>query len=122
MAQLNPSKADHLIGKRIQMRRKEVGLTADQLSENIGISQQQLLRYERGDNKINISHLMLIAQALDTPLNWFFLDCCSKATLTNDELKARYDYHWQQFDHQQRQAVVNFLDLMSASYQKQSGK
>ena len=119
MAQLNPSKADAMIGKRIQMRRKEVGFTADQLSEKIGISQQQLLRYERGDNKINISHLMLIAQALETPLNWFFLDCCSKATLTNDELKARYDFHWEQFDQLQRQAVVNFLDLLSVSYQKQ---
>ncbi len=122
MAQLNPTKADHMIGKRIQMRRKEIGLTSDQLSEKIGISQQQLLRYERGDNKINVSHLMLIAQATETPLNWFFLDCCSKASLTSDELKARYDFHWQQFDPQQRQAVVNFLDLLSASYQKQQEK
>lgn len=113
MAQLNPTQADSLIGKRIQLRRKELRLSADQLSEKIGISQQQLLRYERGDNKINISHLMLIAQALDTPLNWFFLDCCAKATLTSDELKARYDFHWQQFDDQQRRAVINFLDLLS---------
>lgn len=116
MAQLNPSYIDRLIGKRIQMRRKELKLTADQLSEKIGISQQQLLRYERGDNKVNITHLMLIANALATPINWFFLECCNKTTLTNDELKARYDFHWQQFDHQQRQAVVQFLDLLSASY------
>lgn len=112
MAQLTPTQADSLIGKRIQLRRKESGLTADQLSERIGISQQQLLRYERGDNKINISHLMLIADTLDTPLNWFFLDCCKKADLSNDELKARYDFHWERFDHEQRRAIVQFLDLM----------
>ncbi|WP_159991782.1 helix-turn-helix domain-containing protein [Pelistega ratti] len=122
MAQLTPSIADTLIGKRMQLRRKERGLTADQLSEKIGISQQQLLRYERGDNKININHLMRVAEALETPLNWFFLDCCSKATLTNEELKARYDFHWQQFDAQQRQAVVNFLDFLSIGYRQKEEK
>lgn len=121
MAQLPPAQADEIIGKRIQMRRKEMGLTAEQLSEKIGISNQQLLRYERGDNKININinHLMLIARALDTPLNWFFLDCCIKTKdSSHDELKARYDYHWQQLNAAQRAAIVHFLDLMNSNAKK----
>ncbi|PQQ24495.1 helix-turn-helix domain-containing protein [Photorhabdus hindustanensis] len=69
-------KQDHLlVGKRIQKRRKELGMTAAKLAEKIGISQQQLSRYERGINRINLSHLVRIASILETPINWFFLDC-----------------------------------------------
>ncbi|MGV7959909.1 helix-turn-helix domain-containing protein [Photorhabdus tasmaniensis] len=77
-------KQDHLlVGKRIQKRRKELGMTAVKLSEQIGISQQQLSRYERGINRINLSHLVQIASILDTPINWFFLDCSYPATNNN---------------------------------------
>ncbi|MGS0627049.1 MULTISPECIES: helix-turn-helix domain-containing protein [Photorhabdus] len=75
---------DHLlVGKRIQKRRKELGMTAVKLAGQIGISQQQLSRYERGINRIDLSHLVQIASILDTPINWFFLDCCSPATKIN---------------------------------------
>ncbi|KOY63563.1 MULTISPECIES: helix-turn-helix domain-containing protein [Photorhabdus] len=77
-------KQDHLlVGKRIQKRRKELGMTAVKLAGQIGISQQQLSRYERGINRINLSHLVQIASILDTPINWFFLDCCSPVTKIN---------------------------------------
>ena len=114
MAQLSPSHIDQTVGKRMQKRRKELGLTADKLSEQIGISHQQLLRYERGDNKINLAHLLLVAQALDTPLTWFFMECgvCPSADETG--LKARYDWHWSRFDKTQKQAVIHFLDVMAA--------
>lgn len=72
MSKLSVTEVDRLIGKRIQQRRKELGLTASILSEQIGIAQQQLSRYERGDNKINVSHLVEIAVALDTEIGWFF--------------------------------------------------
>lgn len=123
MAKLQVSHADQYIGKRIQMRRKETGFTAEQLSEQIGISSQQLLRYERGDNKINIQHLILIAQALQTPLNWFLLGLCAcqqspQMQQDNQDLKARYDYHWQQFSAEQRQAIIQFLDLLHSGEKK----
>ncbi|MDY4280589.1 MAG: helix-turn-helix transcriptional regulator, partial [[Pasteurella] mairii] len=70
MSKLSVTDVDRFIGKRIQQRRKELGLTASALSEQIGIAQQQLSRYERGDNKINVSHLVEIATALDTSIGW----------------------------------------------------
>ncbi|CAM3962469.1 helix-turn-helix transcriptional regulator [Klebsiella quasivariicola] len=57
MVKLMADSADKLVGQRIQTRRKEAGLTAADLAETIDISQQQLSRYERGTNKINIAHL-----------------------------------------------------------------
>ncbi|MDD6909914.1 helix-turn-helix domain-containing protein, partial [Actinobacillus minor] len=47
MSKLSVTDVDRFIGKRIQQRRKELGLTASALSEQIGIAQQQLSRYER---------------------------------------------------------------------------
>ncbi len=44
MAQLNATCHDKSVGGRIQMRRKELGLTAEALAEKIGITQQQLSR------------------------------------------------------------------------------
>ena len=57
MSKLSVTETDRLIGKRIQQKRKELGLSASVLSEQIGIAQQQLSRYERGENKINVAHL-----------------------------------------------------------------
>jgi transcriptional regulator with XRE-family HTH domain len=71
MAKLTSDTADKKVGQRIQMRRKELGMTAQQLSEQVDISQQQLSRYERGTNKINVSHLVNIAAGLNTPISWF---------------------------------------------------
>ncbi|SFU91345.1 helix-turn-helix domain-containing protein [Xenorhabdus koppenhoeferi] len=70
--------ANLLVGERIQTKRKELGITATALAKQIGISQQQLSRYERGTNRINIVHLVDIAEILDTPISWFF-DFCSKS-------------------------------------------
>ncbi|OTA17461.1 Repressor of flagellae, MrxJ [Xenorhabdus vietnamensis] len=68
-------KVNLLVGQRIQTKRKELGITATALAKQIGISQQQLSRYERGTNRINLAHLVVIAKILDTPIDWFFEDC-----------------------------------------------
>ena len=73
MAQLPSDSADKQVGQRIQMRRKELGMTAQHLAELVDISHQQLSRYERGTNKINVAHLVNIAVKLNTPISWFSL-------------------------------------------------
>lgn len=120
MARFVAAEIDVAIGKRIQQRRKEVGLSAEVLAEQIGVSQQQFSRYERGATKINIGHLVNIAVILDTPIGWFFAD--SKAdnltfpqqnlyvSVKDDELKSRLDYHWRQLNNEQKRHLINFLD------------
>lgn len=61
MAKFTSTEVDKLIGKKIQQKRKELGYTAEKLSEYVDISQPQLSRYERGTNKINVAHLVAIA-------------------------------------------------------------
>ncbi len=117
------AEVDLAIGKRIQQRRKEVGFTAENLAEQIGVSQQQFSRYERGATKINVAHLVNIAVILDTPISWFFVD--SKAEnltfsdkeqyvpVRNDTLKLRLDYHWSKLSNEQKRRLISFLDTMN---------
>lgn len=116
------AEVDLAIGKRIQQRRKEVGLTAENLAEQIGVSQQQFSRYERGATKINVSHLVNIAVILDTPISWFFADSRAEnltfsheqsyVPIRNDALKQRLDYHWVNLSSDQKRNLINFLDAM----------
>ena len=109
---------DLAIGGRIQMRRKECGLSAEALAEKIGVSQQQLSRYERGENKISLAVLTQVADILQMLLHWFLLDVCPEAGHDSDALKARYDFHWSTFSDEQKQAIIRFLDTFNSGRKK----
>lgn len=123
MARFVAAEIDAAIGKRIQQRRKETGLSAEELAEKIGVSQQQFSRYERGATKINIAHLVNIAVILDTPISWFFADSQAEnltfsqekiyVTVKDDELKSRLDYHWSRLNSEQKRHLINFLDSIT---------
>ncbi|EPJ9673710.1 TPA: helix-turn-helix transcriptional regulator [Citrobacter freundii] len=121
MAKLTSDTADKKVGQRIQMRRKELGMTAQQLSEQVDISQQQLSRYERGTNKINVSHLVNIAAGLNTPISWFFIDCQPEfervveehqeyIPIQDADLKRRLEQIWPRLTREQRRVLILFLD------------
>ena len=120
MVKLVADSADKLVGQRIQSRRKEAGLTAAELAEIIDISQQQLSRYERGTNKINVAHLVKIAVSLKTPISWFFIDCMEDLNVSNiphdylsgldKELKQRLDQVWNKMDYGKGKSLLLFLD------------
>ncbi|OOF52645.1 helix-turn-helix domain-containing protein [Rodentibacter trehalosifermentans] len=105
MAKFVPSKIDQLVGQRIQRKRKELGLTAEKLSEYVDISQPQLSRYERGTNKINLTHLVAIATFLKTPMSYFFADCMDNLEWSQDEL----DRTWLELSQSQKSIVVQLV-------------
>ena len=63
---------DVLVGKRVRMRRLELSLSQSELAEKIGVTFQQVQKYERGTNRISCSRLTQIAAALDVKLAYFF--------------------------------------------------
>ncbi|MDE9487227.1 helix-turn-helix domain-containing protein [Xenorhabdus bovienii] len=111
-----------LVGRRIVMRRKEMKITTKTLAKRIGISQQQLSRYERGTNRININHLIAIGAELNTPISWFFIDCYSNeekedtdiissySPIEGNELKKRLDQIWPHLSYGQHRTLILFLD------------
>ena len=54
------------------MRRKMLGLSQEKLGEQLGITFQQIQKYEKGTNRVGASRLQAMAQALDVPISFFF--------------------------------------------------
>ena len=69
---LSAGEVDRLVGDRIRRRRILMGLTQDQLGEALGISYQQVQKYETGANRVSAGRLYLIASRLEVSPGWFF--------------------------------------------------
>jgi transcriptional regulator with XRE-family HTH domain len=63
---------DAHVGARIRARRRLLGMTQEQLADALGITFQQVQKYERGTNRVSASKLFETARALSTPMVYFF--------------------------------------------------
>jgi transcriptional regulator with XRE-family HTH domain len=61
-----PDPIDVAVGHRIRVRRKWLGISQSTLADHLGVSFQQVQKYERGANRVSASMLVRIAQKLDT--------------------------------------------------------
>jgi transcriptional regulator with XRE-family HTH domain len=61
-----PDPIDIAVGHRIRVRRKWLGISQSALADHLGVSFQQVQKYERGANRVSASMLVKIAQKLDT--------------------------------------------------------
>jgi transcriptional regulator with XRE-family HTH domain len=67
-----PDPVDIVVGTRIRLRRKELGVSQENLADKIGVTFQQVQKYERGTNRVSASMLSKIATALDCGVADFF--------------------------------------------------
>lgn len=72
MANRGPTTVDAYVGERIRRRRIVVGMSQEQLSSALGVSFQQVQKYEKGQNRIGAGRLFQIAQLLSAPIGFFF--------------------------------------------------
>jgi transcriptional regulator with XRE-family HTH domain len=68
----NPDPIDIHVGSRLRMRRNLVGLSQEQLGKSLGLTFQQIQKYERGINRMGSSRLFQIAKTLSVPVAYFF--------------------------------------------------
>ena len=68
----SPNKIDISMGALLRRRRRELGLTMEKVGEKIGVSFQQIQKYENGTNRLGASRLKAIAAVLDVPVSYFF--------------------------------------------------
>jgi transcriptional regulator with XRE-family HTH domain len=87
LANPTPHPVDLHVGSRIRLRRKMAGVSQSQLGEALGLTFQQLQKYERGSNRISASKLHAVALHLQTPIAWFFEGLADPAT--DDEAGQR---------------------------------
>src|SRR5258706_1001012 len=72
---------DLAIGARMRTRRRQLGLSQSDLAERLGVSFQQVQKYERGANRVAASTLLAAAQALNVSIGW----------LVGEEISERED-------------------------------
>jgi ribosome-binding protein aMBF1 (putative translation factor) len=66
---------DILVGIRVRLRRREAGLSQGALGEKLGVSFQQVQKYENGGDRISAGVLYELSKALSVPITYFFEGC-----------------------------------------------
>jgi transcriptional regulator with XRE-family HTH domain len=74
MVKKNPNPVDVHVGHRVRMRRVLAGLSQEKLGDQLGLTFQQVQKYEKGSNRVSASRLYQIAHILSVPVSFFFDD------------------------------------------------
>ena len=74
MAQKAPNPIDKHVGSRVRMRRMMLSMSQEKLGDALGLTFQQVQKYERGSNKISADKLWRVAQHYHVELEYFFQD------------------------------------------------
>ncbi len=69
-----PHPIDVHVGSRVRLRRIMLGLSQERLGDAVGLTFQQIQKYERGANRIGASRLFQLSRVLDVPVSFFFDD------------------------------------------------
>jgi transcriptional regulator with XRE-family HTH domain len=69
-----PNPIDVHVGRRLRLRRTLLGMSQERLAQLLGLTFQQIQKYERGVNRIGSSRLYELGQILDVPISFFFDD------------------------------------------------
>lgn len=77
-----PNPIDAYVGSRVRMRRLMLGMSQERLADQIGVTFQQVQKYERGTNRIGASRLQTIATVLAIPVSFFFQQDVSQPLTT----------------------------------------
>lgn len=92
-----PHPVDIHVGSRVRMRRTLLGMSQEKLGEALGLTFQQVQKYERGANRIGASRLHEISHILDVPVSFFFEEmgsetaAASAAGLSDEPAEFEHD-------------------------------
>lgn len=80
-----PNPIDVHVGSRVRLRRMLVGMSQEKLGEMLGLTFQQIQKYEKGANRIGASRLYQIAQILGVSVQFFFDDMPQEHAISQNE-------------------------------------
>src|SRR3954462_12677420 len=72
MATKAPNPTDRHVGSRVRMRRMMLGMSQEKLGDALGLTFQQIQKYEKATNRIGASRLQQISLVLQVPISFFF--------------------------------------------------
>lgn len=125
-----PNDVDRHVGARVRMRRILLGFSQEKLADALGLTFQQVQKYEKGTNRISASRLQQISGALGVPIDFFYSDGTSANEaggfadsgkpgydadmMTSDGLKLLKAFNAIQ-DPQTRRRIVELAQTLSTS-------
>ena len=89
----SPNPVDLHVGGRIRMRRRILGVSQEKLAEALGLTFQQVQKYERGANRVSASKLYEIAKTLQAPITYFFEGLADPVSSDPDEEHSEQAMH-----------------------------
>lgn len=98
------------IGMKIRNRRRELGLSQERLAETIGITYQQLQRYEGGKGHLNTDRLQALTGALDVPISYLFEET------SEERIKVRESDRY--ISQEEREFVEYLREIDNEEYRK----
>ena len=110
---------DRLVAERMRHRRRMLGMTQQNLARTIGVSYQQLNKYETGENRISVGKLHQIAQALAVGIGYFFEPVqaeLSVETSARQHVLVELARHVAMLDNRQREAICMIARAMAEEH------
>lgn len=104
------------VGKRIRLRRLELKMSQTALGDKVGVTFQQVQKYESGTNRVSANRLLEIAKVLDAPISFFLSDYAIKTKMEsvlflNDALGVRLVRAFSKVHNKQvRQQIVSLVE------------
>jgi len=83
-----PNPIDVHVGSRVRLRRTLLGMSQEKLGDAIGLTFQQIQKYERGANRIGASRLFELSQVLDVPVAFFFEEMPAEVAKGRGQIKS----------------------------------
>ena len=105
-----PNPVDIHVGSRVRLRRTLLGLSQEKLGDALGLTFQQIQKYERGANRIGASRLFHLSQILDVPVSFFFDEMSAAPAKTGLAEEKQSDFETDQL------AKRETLELVRAYY------
>lgn len=99
----------NLIGERIKQKRKQTGLTQEQLAEKLDVTVGYISQCERGISKINLEKLSEVADILKCDLSCFV---GGSAIGCEGYLTEEYTKKYEQLTPRQKKQIIGFIDIM----------
>ena len=94
MSARGPTSIDQHVGARLRLRRSLLEMSQSELGEKLGVTFQQVQKYERGTNRIGASRLFHVAKVMEVPVSYFFegLEEDGSSELKGPDSDTLYDF------------------------------
>jgi transcriptional regulator with XRE-family HTH domain len=111
-----PNEIDMHVGQRLRVRRSLLGLSQEKLADAIGLTFQQVQKYERGTNRVSAGRLFELSTVLDVPVSYFFEQISESVGKGKSAAAGLSDNKQEGFDNSDLMSRKETLDLIRIYY------